>query len=140
MKLKIQKINLNISNLFYEQIKDGNLLTLNNEKENINSKNENEKNDGKINSKIFIKDNNNEEEKDNSEIILKNSTISFKKENSISYNQKIDNEDYISNKNKEENILFENENNISTINQYIKTSPNVSISHQTNEMNLEDDD
>ncbi len=129
-----------ISNLFYEQIKDGNLLTLNNEKEIINSKNENEKNDDKINSKIFIKDNNNEEEKDNSEIILKNSTISIKKENSISYNQKIDNEDYISNKNKEENILFENENNISTINQYIKTSPNVSISHQTNEMNLEDDD
>ena len=72
--------------------------------------------------------------------ILKNSTISIKKENSISYNQKIDNEDYINNNNKEENILFENENNISTINQYIKTSPNVSISHQTNEMNLEDDD
>ena len=109
MKLKIQKINLNISNLFYEQIKDGNLLTLNNEKESINSKNENKKDDNKINSQIFIKDNNNEEENEKSESFFKKSIISIKKENSISYNQKIDNEDYISGKDKEENILFENE-------------------------------
>ena len=87
-----------------------------------------------------IKDKNNEEENEDSEIILKNSTISIKKENTISYNDKINNDNYISNKNKEENILFENENNESKINQYIKTSPNVSKSYQTNEMNLEEDD
>ena len=127
-----------ISNLFYEQIKDVNLLTINSEKENISSKNEKEKNNN--NSQMNIKDKNNEEENEDSEIILKNSTISIKKENSISYNDKINNDNYISNKNKEENILFENENNESKINQYIKTSPNVSKSYQTNEMNLEEDD
>ena len=127
-----------ISNLFYEQIKDVNLLTINSEKENISSKNEKEKNNN--NSQMNIKDKNNEEENEDSEIILKNSTISIKKENTLSYNDKINNDNYISNKNKEENILFENENNESKINQYIKTSPNVSKSYQTNEMNLEEDD